>query len=128
MYVADNLEKPFIYGKERTEYLNRAKITLNLTRTWFDDNFSRFAMAAPNKSLIVSEPLLPHCTPYIAGKHYVSAPKEMLTETILYYLENNDERTRITDEAYQLVTNELAFQNSIRSIMNEVRRVWEEKN
>jgi hypothetical protein len=128
MHVADNLEKPFIYDKERTEYLNRAKITLNLTRTWFDDNFSRFAMAAPNKSLIVSEPMLPHCPRYIAGRHYVSAKKEKLAETILYYLHNEDERIRITDDAYQLVTTELAFQNSIRRIMNSVRRVWEQKS
>ena len=101
IYVADNLENPFIFGKERTEYLNRAKITLNLTRTWFDDNFSRFAMAAPNHSLIVSEPLLPHCPQYIAGKHYVSAQKEKLAERIVYYLENDDRRKSITDDAYQ---------------------------
>ncbi|HXK59010.1 MAG TPA: hypothetical protein PLP42_03865, partial [Acidobacteriota bacterium] len=61
IYVADGEENPFIFGETRTEYLNRAKVTLNLTRTWYDDNFSRFSMAAPNRSLIVSEPVLPHC-------------------------------------------------------------------
>lgn len=125
VYIADNRENPFIFGMERTEYLNRAKITLNLTRTWFDDNYSRFSMAVPNKSLIVSEPLLPHCPGYIAGKHYVSAPINKLAETIMYYLENDDARTRITNNGYQLVTTKLVFQNSIKKIMDEVRREWE---
>ena len=128
VYVADNVENPFIFGKERTEYLNRAKITLNLTRTWYDDNFSRFAMAAPNNSLIISEPLLPHCPGYIPDKHYVSVPKNKLAETIMYYLENDDERIHVTNNAYQLVTTELTFQNSIKKIMNEVRRVWEKED
>lgn len=128
IYVADNLENPFIFGKERTEYLNRAKVTLNLTRTWFDDNFSRFSMAAPNRSLIITEPLLPHCPEYIAGKHFVSAQKEKLAETILYYLENDQERLRITDNAYQLVTTELTFYNSIKKIMDAVCEVIGKKN
>jgi hypothetical protein len=66
VYIADNEEKPFIFGQERTRYLNRAKITLNITRTWYDDNFSRFTMACPNRSLVVSEPVLPHCTEFKA--------------------------------------------------------------
>jgi hypothetical protein len=65
--MADNEENPFIFGETRTAFLNRAKITLNITRTWYDDNFSRFAYAVPNRSLVVSEPLLPHCPEYEAG-------------------------------------------------------------
>lgn len=86
MHVADNEENPFIFAEERMRFLNRAKITLNLTRTWYDDNFSRFSMAAPNRCLIVSEPLLSHCPSYQPGIHYVAAPIERLAETILYYL------------------------------------------
>jgi hypothetical protein len=44
VYMADNEENPFIFRDERIQFLNRAKITLNVTRTWYDDNFSRFAM------------------------------------------------------------------------------------
>lgn len=124
VYVADGVENPFIHNEERTEILNRAKITLNLTRTWYDDNFSRFSMAAPNRSLIVSEPLLPHCPLYEAGIHYVSAPIEKLTEVILYYLQNENERLRIVDQAYQLVTTKLAFRNSVKQIMDAVDKIW----
>ena len=123
IYIADNEENPFIFGEERTRFLNRAKITLNLTRTWYDDNFSRFAMAIPNRSLIASEPLLPHCPQYKAGVHYVSTPVDSLTEMIVYYLKHDDERLRIVENAYQLVTTELTWRNSIKTIMEAVRKV-----
>ncbi|UCG25839.1 MAG: glycosyltransferase family 1 protein [Chloroflexota bacterium] len=123
VHVIDNEENPFVFGRKRTEVLNRAKITLNLTRTWFDDNFSRFAMAAPNRSLIVSEPLLPHCPSYEAGVHYVSECAEDLAQTILYYLEHDDERQRIVDSAYELTTGQLTFRNSIAQIMQAVDQV-----
>jgi glycosyltransferase involved in cell wall biosynthesis len=126
IYVADNEENPFIYAKERIQFLNRAKITLNLTRTWFDDNFSRFSMAAPNNSLIVSEPVLPHCPEFVAGDHYVSAPIEKLAETILYYLKHDDERRRILKNAYQLSTTVLTFRNSIQKIMDGVDQIRKE--
>ena len=123
VHVADNVENPFIFGKERTRYLNRARVTLNITRTWYDDNYSRFAMAAPNRSLIVSEPLLPHCPEYVPGVHYVSAPIEKIPETILAYLENDAARNEIIENAYKLVTTELAFQHSIRKIMDKVTEI-----
>jgi hypothetical protein len=120
IYVADNEENPFIFNETRTRFLNRAKITLNITRTWYDDNFSRFAYAVPNRSLVVSEPLLPHCPEYEAGIHYVSAPIDRLAESIVYYLAHDDERQRIVENAYQLVTKELAFRESIARLMDGV--------
>ena len=123
MHVADGKEHPFIYDDERTCYLNRSKITLNITRTWYDDNFSRITMAASNRSLTVSEPVLPHCPGFKAGKHYVSAPVESIAETILYYLEHEKERLDIIDNAYYLVTNELAFRGSIQKIMDAVDKI-----
>lgn len=117
IYVADNVEHPFAWREQRTELLNRAKITLNITRTWYDDNFSRFSMAAPNRSLIVSEPMLPHCPEYQAGVHYVSAPIEELAGTILHYLAADEERRKITDCAHQLLTTELTMANSVQRVM-----------
>jgi len=125
MHVADGKENPFIFGDERIYYLNRSKITLNITRTWYDDNYSRMALAAPNRSLIVSEPVLPHCPSFIAGTHYVSVPVEALAETILYYLNNQEERLRIVDNAYHLVTNKLVFRESIKSIMDAVNQMYQ---
>ncbi len=123
IHVADNEENPFIFGDERIQMLNRAKITLNLTRTWYDDNFSRFAMAAPNRSLIVSEPLLPHCPQYHAGIHYVSAPIEQLAQEIVYYLQQEEERATIVENAYQLVTQDLSFRTGIKSLIDQVTNI-----
>ena len=123
MHLADGKENPFIFGDERIHYLNRSKITLNITRTWYDDNFSRIALAAPNRSLVVSEPVLPHCPSFIAGTHYISVPVDSLAQTILFYLGHEKERLRIVDNAYQLVTTKLAFRESIKSIMDAVNQV-----
>ena len=124
MHVADGKENPFIFGDERIYYLNRSKVTLNITRTWYDDNFSRMALAAPNRSLVVSETILPHCSSLLAGTHYVAAPVETLAETILYYLDHEEERLRIVDNAYHLVTTKLVFRESIKSIMDAVSQVY----
>lgn len=118
MHVADNVENPFIFNSVRTEYLNRAKITLNLTRAWYDDNFSRFALAASNRSLIVSEPLLPHCPDFEAGNHYVSAPIGHLADHILYYLQHENERQRIVEQSYELVTTELQFGHILKRVLD----------
>ncbi len=120
MYVADNEEHPFIFGDERTRLLNRAKITLNLTRTWYDDNFLRFPIVMPNRSLIVSEPLLPHCPAYVAGTHYVAAPIPDLARTIQHYLQHTAERQRIVAQAYQLVTTTLTLEHCVGRIMTVV--------
>jgi len=117
MYVADNQEQPFIFGDERTRFLNRAKITLNLTRTWYDDNFLRFPIVMPNRSLVVSEPLLPHCTDYVAGTHYVAAPIPELARTIHAYLQNEAERARLVEQAYHLITTTLTLENCVGRIM-----------
>jgi hypothetical protein len=120
VYVADSVESPFLFDEERTEYFNRSKITLNITRTWFDDNFSRFSMAAPNRSLIISEPMLPHCPECLPGVHYVSAPVPELGKTILYYLQNKQVTEEIAENAYQLTTQELTFANSVRKMLNAI--------
>jgi len=123
IHMVDNVENPFVFDEERTHLLNRTKITLNLLRTWYDENTLRICMAAPNRSLVVSEPLLAHVPHYEAGIHYASAPTiDKLAETILYYLEHTDERLRIVENAYQLLTTTLTMGNSIKTIMEAVNK------
>ena len=78
----------------------------------------RFALAASNRSLIVSEPLLPHRPDFEAGNHYVSAPISRLVENILYYLQHEDERQRIVEQAYQLVTTKLLFGQTLKRVLD----------
>jgi len=121
MRVLDNVEEPFAYGEERTELLNRSKITLNLLPKWHDDAFSyRFHVVAGNRCLVISEPIVCHCPAYEAGIHYVEAPVDSMVETILYYLDHDGEREAITDAAHRLVTTELTFSHSVCTIMEAV--------
>jgi glycosyltransferase involved in cell wall biosynthesis len=118
MYVADGVERPFIFGDERTRLLNRAKITLNVKTKWYNSGFTfRFHMVAGNRSLVVSEQFMPHVSRYQPGVHFAVAPPERLAETILYYLEHEDERRALAENAYQLATTELTLGNSVRALM-----------
>ncbi len=120
IYMADNVERPFIFDEARTHLLNRTKITLNLLRTWYDENSLRICMAAANRSLIVSEPLLPHVPQYQAGVHYATNTIEKLADTILYYLEHDAERQQIANNAHQLLTTQLTLRNSLNTILQAV--------
>lgn len=122
VHIADNEQNPFIFGDLRTRYLNRAKITLNITRTWYDDNFSRFVLAAPNRSLIVSEPVLQHCREFQKDVHYISTEIEDLSKTIIYYLENEEERQKIVESAYDFVTQELHFSGILKNMVRAAAR------
>lgn len=123
VYIADNEMKPFVYGDERTKMLNRAKITLNIESEAYDNALPyRYHVVAPNRSLVVSESLLPH---YLteSDKHYVAAPYDQMVETLLYYLKNDEERLKIVDEAYRLVTTELTIGNAVSTVMSHVDKM-----
>jgi hypothetical protein len=124
MYVADGVENPFVYGHERTRLLNRSAITLNLLPVWYDHAFPyRFHVAAPNRSLVVSEPTLRHSSQYVPGRHYVEADVDAIATTIRYYLEHEQERLRIVENAYCLATQQLTFGRSVKAIMAVVESV-----
>jgi hypothetical protein len=128
MYVVDGVENPFIYDGERNVVFNRSKITLNLLPAWYFNSFTfKFHLAAGNRSLVVSEPILPHCPNYKPGIHYVSSPISKLTDTILHYLDHDDEREQITEKAFNLVTKEMTFMNSVRTIMEEAAKLREHR-
>jgi hypothetical protein len=116
-HIADGIKNPFVFGEARTALLNRAKITVNVLRTWWSENSLRFAFAAPNRSLIVSEEVLPHSPAFRPGVHYVCAPVERLADTILRYLERPEEMRRIVESAHDLVTKDLTLGKSIDTIM-----------
>jgi hypothetical protein len=102
MLVIDGVEHPYVFDDERTRLLNRSKIVLNVLREKWDDNTLRFGLAVQNKALIVSETMLPHSS-LKPGVHYVESPVDRLAETISYYLNNENERVRIADQAYEFL-------------------------
>ena len=112
--VVDGIEKPPLYGTERTEFLNRAKITLNLLPTWNSSALVfRLPMAAANRSMVVSETSRDHGPSLQNHIHYVGVPAQQVTSTILYYLEHENERERIVEAAHRLVTRNQTFRKSL---------------
>jgi hypothetical protein len=125
VHIADNIQNPFIYDEERTMILNRSKITLNLLPTWWDNCFPfRYNLAAGNHSMVISEPFLPHFPTYQDEVHYVSAKPEKLVDTIIHYLDHENERNRITEKAYHLVSTQLTLKNSIQLLMNKAEKAF----
>lgn len=103
MMVIDGVEHPYVFGPERDLLLRRTKIVLNLLRAWWDDNSLRYILAAQKKALIITEPTLPH-TAFKPGEHLVVAPLDKMADTILYYLDHEEERREIVEKAYALIT------------------------
>lgn len=126
MLIADGIEHPFIFGAQRTEILNRAKIVLNVKTHAHNSGFPfRFHMVAGNRALVVSENFLTHVPQYQAGIHFVSCAPEQLVEKIIYYLEHESERAALAENAYDLVTKEMTLQNSVRTLMQHVEKARE---
>jgi Glycosyl transferases group 1 len=111
---------PELWGEGRVELMNRVKVALNIPRLEGHLPDVRLVVAMANGALVVSEPLyLPE--PYVPGVHYVEAPVDRLAETIRHYLEDEDARRRITDEAHRFVATELTLERSFSRLLNLVR-------
>ena len=119
LMVVDGVEHPYVFGEERTVLLNRTKIVLNLLREKWDNNSMRYCLAAPNRALVVTEPTLPHSR-FLPGVHLIEAPLEQMTATICHYLSHEEERQRIVDQAYQLVTKEFTMREGMARILEQV--------
>ncbi len=111
---------PELWGEGRVELMNRVKVALNIPRLEGHLPDVRLVVAMANGALVVSEPLyLPE--PYVPGVHYVEAPVDRLAETIRQYLEDEDARRRITDEAHRFVATELTLERSFSRLLDLVR-------
>jgi hypothetical protein len=118
----DGIQHPFVYGAARAALLSRSAIVLNLTRVPRDCNLLRFALAAPNRALMISEPMLNHY-PVRAGVHYVETPLQAMPDAVCRYLEDHAARDRITDAAYRLVTTELTLARGVETVMRQAIQV-----
>jgi hypothetical protein len=115
-----------LYDAERTRFLNRTKIILNILRTPYDFVGQRFLLGAANKALVISEPLK-DVAPFEVGRHLVAAPIDELAETVKFYLRHDAERQKITDEAYRFVTRELAISQMVGRILDTARAIHRER-
>lgn len=116
IYVVDGVERPYVFGKERTELLNRSSIVINVLRQPWDNNSVRFYLAALNGALLVSEPVLPHL-PFVDQKHYIETPLNQMAEIIHYYLSRPDEVRKITANARDLMRAGLTIDKSLPRLL-----------
>jgi spore maturation protein CgeB len=112
-----------LYGENRTRFLNRTKVSLNILRAPQDWVGQRFLLGAANKTLIISEPIN-DSEPFVAGHHIVIAPIEKLAETIAFYLSHSKERLKIVEEAHRFVTQELTITQMIGRILDRAREIY----
>jgi glycosyltransferase involved in cell wall biosynthesis len=111
-----------LYAVERTRFLNRSKIMLNILRAPHDYVGQRLLLGAANKALVVSEPMQ-DCAPLVAGQHLVVAPIDQLADTIEYYLKNEPARRSIVDDAYRFIQQEMPIERSMKPILDQARAV-----
>jgi hypothetical protein len=110
-----------LYGEERTRFLNRTKINLNIYRAPYDFFGLRFVFCAANKALLISEPVLDY-EPFIPGRHMVAVPITEIADTVEYYLLHEEKRQKIVDDADQLIHEEYTITQMIGRILDDARK------
>lgn len=103
------------YGQQRTNILNRTKIVLDLIRVPWEMPLMRLLMSMSCGALVVSN-WLGNPDPF-SRKHLVQVDTKDIVKAVIYYLEHENERQIIVDDAYQFVTQEATMKNSISKII-----------
>lgn len=114
----------YLHGRERTSFLNRCRVIVNLLKMPHDSVGHRFLLAAANKVLLVSEPLQ-DCEQFESGRHYISARPAQLAEKIQYFCRHEEERARLVDRAHRFVTEERTIERMVGKILMYCRDVAE---
>jgi len=106
------------FGQTRTDLLNRSKIVLDIVRAPWEIPGMRLLIAMSCGALVVSCGFAGNAGPYRAGAHFIEAGPEKLTETLLYYLKNEDQRKTIADAGRLLVTETVTMEKSLCQMLN----------
>ena len=108
-----------VYREERVKLLNRTKIVLHVHKYPWDTPWMRWAMAAANGALVVSEPLVDP-EPFEAGTHYFEAPAEELPATITRLLANPDLCRAVATHCGDFVRQHFTLRGSLHTMLSEV--------
>jgi hypothetical protein len=100
------------YGTERTRWLNRSHLVLNLHNYPWSPAWIRFVMAALCGAVVVSEPSEDQ-EPFVAGRHYAAAPAAQLPETIRVLLNDPAGCAGIRSAAAELCRDSLTMLDSV---------------
>lgn len=109
-------------GEERTKLLNRTRIVINIHKFPWDFPGMRLLMAGLCGALIVSEPA-PDMRPFSPGMDFAPTPLDRMVETVLHYLDHEDERLHMVANARKLMTGLLAPENFRARLIAELGRL-----
>lgn len=127
MYIIDGVTHRFIFGKERTELLNRAWFVLNIWFSDMNDELSiRYFIAGANGAVVLTEPGN-NIYPFIPNHHLVERPIHEMPDAILYYIEHPKEWQRLSENMTHLLTTELTLRRSLEQVMAQAQIMLEER-
>ena len=126
MQVYDGIEKPFIFGEERTSLLNRSWFILNILAYPTDEISIRYYIAAANGAVILTEPGKNEY-PFENWAHLVECLPQQMAETVSYHINHPEEWQRISQNAFNLVSQELTLENSISAMLTKAEKIINKK-
>jgi hypothetical protein len=103
------------YGTERTRWLNRARLVLNLHNYPWSPAWIRFVMATLCGAVVVSEPTADQ-EPFAAGLHYLAAPADQLAATLQHLLNDPARCADIQSAATALCRDSLTMLDSVAQL------------
>ncbi|WP_417851725.1 glycosyltransferase family protein [Thalassoglobus sp.] len=110
----------YLGGNQRTEFLNRCKIVLNVLKSPRDSVGHRFLLCAGNGAMIVSEPNLDN-EAFVSGRDFVTSQIGQIAETVEFYLQMDSLRHKIAETASHFVHQELTLKNMLSRILQHVK-------
>jgi Glycosyl transferases group 1 len=115
-------QRGFIFDRDRTILLNRTNIMLNIMRQPWDDPLYRFLLAAANGALLLSEPVWQESRgPLRPGVHYVECNLHEMGEYVVELLKDESKRRLITDNAFELIKDELTMEKSVAQCLDIIQ-------
>ncbi len=109
------------FGQARTDLLNRAKLSLNLTNYPWEVPGIRFVMSMACGAVVVSEQLGEPWPFLDGGEHFASARSEELPQVILRLLDDDAERSRLRETGHAFVTQDLRLAESVAGLLRSTR-------
>jgi Glycosyl transferases group 1 len=127
--VITRLEKPkfshtagFYANHDRNRLLRSCKILVNIhanDNTYFE--WLRVIMAIANRCLVISE-TSDYIEPLVNGKHLIVADLEDIAAQCDYYLNHEEERLKIVNQAYEFVTEEFNSGILCKSVLQKLEQ------
>lgn len=128
--VIARVEKPrlsntpgFYSGRERNLLLSESKILINIhhgDRTYLE--WHRVLLAMANRCLVISE-TSEYIEPLVNGQHLIITSLEDIPSKCKYYIEHEEERLEIVNQAYDLITGQLSNTVICQSLLNALESV-----